>query len=64
MVRHADFRGPLVVRHRWSPEQRRLDYEGVTVPYSTDFEFDADLIDSSGAVLASDSHVVTSSPLR
>jgi hypothetical protein len=41
-----------------------IDYEGVTVAYSNDYQFDAELIDSSGAVLARDSHVVTSPPLR
>jgi hypothetical protein len=41
-----------------------VDYEGAIVAYSNDYEFDADLLDASGAVLASDSHVVTSAPLR
>ena len=41
-----------------------IDYEGATVAYSTDYEFDVDLVDSSGNIVASDSQVVTSSPLR
>jgi hypothetical protein len=41
-----------------------IDYEGPIVAYNTDYKFDVDLLDSSGSVLASDSHTVTSPPLR
>ena len=41
-----------------------LDYEGAIVPYDTPFEIDAELVDSSGAILASTTQYATSVPLR
>ena len=41
-----------------------LDYEGAVVAYSTDYQVEAELLDSSGAVLDRSVQVVTSSPLR
>jgi hypothetical protein len=41
-----------------------FDYEGPQVSYSTPYEVDADLQDSSGAVIATSTSLVTSSPLR
>jgi hypothetical protein len=41
-----------------------LDFEGGIVSYSTDYQVEAELVDSSGVVLARSSQVVTSAPLR
>jgi hypothetical protein len=41
-----------------------LDYEGVAVPYDTPFEVDAQLVSSSGDVLASTTQYTRSTPLK
>ena len=41
-----------------------FDFEGAVVSYATPYEVDADLVSSSGAVLASSVSFVTSAPLR
>ena len=40
------------------------DYEGAVVSYNTPYQVDADLIDSSGAILATSTTYATSAPLR